>query len=59
VTAEKSMNGGHQQDMTRKPCEQCGMPAKQIIHATEGERQGWYCVPCKHFDKAIGRERKL
>ena len=39
-------------------CPKCGKLAKEVIHAGNNTRKGWYCPDCKHFEKAIGRERK-
>lgn len=38
------------------PCP-CGAEKKEVINAEKNLRQGWYCGSCKHFTKAIGRER--
>jgi len=39
-------------------CEKCGARnVEQVINASDSVRAGWYCVECKHFTKAIGRER--
>lgn len=40
-----------------KDCPECGEPMGEIIAAVAQQRNGWYCVPCKEFIKAIGRER--
>ena len=42
-----------------KDCPKCGQPAKEVIHAEQQRRKGWYCPACQHFDPAIGRERLL
>lgn len=43
-----------------KPCTECGGPAVMVRNAEEGMvAKGWYCLACGHFDKVIGRERKL
>jgi len=48
------------EDMHSKPC-QCGGAMESVIKCTSeaNTREGWYCVSCRRFDKAIGRERKV
>jgi hypothetical protein len=40
-------------------CPKCHCPAKEVIYAQQKTRVGWYCSTCYHFEKAIGRERKV
>ena len=51
-------------DLTTKRCA-CGEKKTQVIgydESEEGElvpiRRGWYCVACRHWERAILRERK-
>ena len=46
-----------QEDLIFKPCV-CGKKAKEVIRYDDSgaTRVGWYCS-CKHFDKAVGREK--
>ena len=37
----------------------CGSDMDQIYDPLEKVTRGWYCVKCRHFEKAIGREKKL
>ena len=40
-----------------KNCEKCGSPNTTVVRRGEDMRnKGWYCLDCKHFDAAIGRE---
>lgn len=41
------------------PCPVCGKPASHVVNAQEEKRVGWYCAHCRHFEKAILRERVL
>lgn len=41
------------------PCPKCGYKATQVINAEAKVRKGWYCPRCKHFERAIARERKI
>ena len=43
--------------MKTLPCK-CGKTKDEVINAEQNLRVGWYCVACKDFTKAIGRERK-
>jgi hypothetical protein len=45
-------------DLTTKPC-MCGNTMKEVIHAQNKIRRGWYCTTCQKFEQSIGRERKL
>lgn len=40
-------------------CQSCGKTAEQVIDAENRIRLGWYCPICKHFQKAILRERTV
>jgi predicted RNA-binding Zn-ribbon protein involved in translation (DUF1610 family) len=42
-----------------KTCEQCGAIAEPVRKAENLRLVGFYCPECKHYDKAVGRERKL
>ena len=45
---------------SQKQCIECSGPAVMVRNAAEGMvAKGWYCLACGHFDKVIGRERKL
>lgn len=45
--------------MDDKKCEKCGHEMVLVYHAAEEVTQGWLCWFCKHFDKAIGREKQF
>jgi len=38
-------------------CPKCGKQAQEVINAEQKVRKGWYCKHCKHFERAIQRER--
>jgi hypothetical protein len=40
-------------------CLECRNKMTEVIAAEKAQRAGWYCVECKDFIKAIGRERIL
>lgn len=40
-------------------CPACGHQAQQAVYASQRLRRGWYCSKCRHFEPAIGRERKM
>lgn len=40
-------------------CPKCKGDMDQIYDPIERITRGWYCVPCDHFEKAIGREKKI
>jgi hypothetical protein len=42
-----------------KHCPKCGEPMEEVIAAQAQQRNGWYCVACKEFIKATGRERLI
>lgn len=43
-----------------KPCEKCGARSEAVRNAQDGMKMvGFYCPACQHWDKAVGRERKL
>jgi Zn finger protein HypA/HybF involved in hydrogenase expression len=42
-----------------KTCERCGATAEAVRKAESLKLVGFYCPTCRHYDKAIGRERKL
>ena len=46
-------------DLRTITCPKCGNKAKEIIHAAENKRRGWYCESCKHYEIAILREKKV
>ena len=46
-------------DLKTITCPKCGEKAKEIIHAAENKRRGWYCESCHHFEKTILRETKV
>ena len=51
------MTSGCLTPLKTRPCEQCGAPAMEVIHAEKQIRKGWYCPLCQHFTRAIFRER--
>ncbi len=46
-------------DGLEKACPLCAAQMQEVIAAEMEQRAGWYCVPCKEFIKAIGRERYI
>lgn len=46
-------------DLKTYPCGKCGEKASEVIYAEKKTRVGWYCAKCSHFEKTIGREKKL
>ena len=42
-----------------KPCEKCGATAQPVRTAEGLKLVGFYCPACRHYDKAIGREKRL
>ena len=40
-------------------CPHCGKKAGEVIDSEAKQRAGWYCHPCRYWEKAILRERKL
>jgi len=46
-----------------KVCEKCGKKtAEEVIEYLpnlDEKRKGWYCTSCYHWDRAVGREKKV
>lgn len=43
-------------------CPSCGWsaePVHRVADVPSPVLRGWYCTHCNHFERAIGRERKL
>lgn len=45
--------------MLHKDCPNCTQPMSEVLHAARNIRRGWYCAPCKVFERAMFRERVI
>ena len=47
------------QTMATITCPHCQGKAEEVIDSEAKKRAGWYCHPCKYWEKAILRETKI